>query len=169
MSIYGNNIFNEGFFDRFKKTNNNIKYTVNNEIKEYGNQAAKILKEYVKLLYNSTEWKEIQKYLNKNSRYKNDNEYIGWNKMPSIVFTFNKNKMTYYIETDPYWLSQEDFLEEYKKGKMVSDYLDQIYNKIKSDSRIKKIPRFNNTYIDDDFANWGIALKVEESDLVKEE
>ena len=171
-NLYGDSIFNEGFFDKFKKPNNSndtTKYTVSNEIKGYGNQAAEILREYVKKLYSSPEWKKIQSYLNKNSRYKNDDGYIGWTKMPTITFTFNKNKMTYYIETDPYWLSQEDFLEEYKKGKIVADYLDQIYNKIKSDSRIKKIPKFSNTYTDDDYANWGITLKVEESDLVKEE
>ena len=179
MSIYGDNIFtindksiNEAATNNIvRKNGKNYVIHTTAEVDKIAKQAADILKEYVKKLYSLPDWKEVKKNVEEDLQSGNE-KLVGLHKMPNIVYDTWENydgHLMYCIETEPFWMSQDNFYAEYKPGKYVYDLMDEIYKKLSSDSRVKKLPKFGGTHNGDDFAMWSIELKLDDNDIVYKE
>ena len=160
MGFYGDELFIEATTNMYKTEKGiTYRYHTSQEVDSIAKKAAEIIKEYLKKLYSSPEWKEI-----KNKVKETNNKYSGFKKMPSICYelqeSYKENRFLYSIQTDPYWLSQDTFYAEYAPGKHVYNIMDKIYKELASDSRVKKLPNFSNTSNGDDYACWCIILEL---------
>jgi len=172
-ALYGDSIFsiNENKTNNIvSKNGKNYEIHTTPEIDKIAKQAADILKEYIKKLYSLPEWKEVKKNVDEDLQ-NGKTKLVGLHKMPGITYdTWEYNHhLIYCIQTDPYWMSQDNFYAEYAPGKHVYDLMDDIFKKLSSDTRLKKIPKFNGAINGDDYAMWGIELKLDDNDIVYKE
>ena len=140
---------------------NHIKYTIRvpQEIKEEGKRIADILKSEYSKLQNSKEFKDIVKDLKDSGKI--TAEDAKHKLTDELIYEVNDMSNAYVLNitlTSP--MSQDMFYEKASNGKALYNLVDPLFNKLKSDNRIKGSKYFYFMNEGDDFYACDVMLKI---------
>ena len=140
---------------------NHIKYTIRvpQEIKDEGKKIADILKSEYSKLQNSKEFKDIVKDLKDSGKI--TAEDAKHKLTDELIYEVDEMNNVYVLNitlTSP--MSQDMFYEKASNGKALYNLVDPLFNKLKSDNRIKGSKYFYFMNDGDDFYACDVMLKI---------